>query len=107
MAETTRALERGKMNTEEKECTIVDYHPLTKDEIAELLRTAQASQGDATLLAQIQIRLSQGIRGMTSPHPTDGPVKERNSRLNELYVNRYREGPTTQLVNMLYALMGD
>ena len=44
-----------------------NYHPLTKDEVAELLKLARETK-DARKLFQIQVRLGQGIIGAVCPH---------------------------------------
>ena len=44
-----------------------DYHPLTKDEIRQLLILASTSRYNPTF-SQIQCRLVQGIPGIKCPH---------------------------------------
>src|SRR5438094_4732336 len=72
-----------------------DYYPLTTQEVIELLSTAIALNDHASShpqeatqgIASIQIRLGQGIPGMTVPYELDGPVAEKHNTLDETYVN--------------------
>ena len=86
-----------------------DYHPLTWMEIAELLITAAKSriEGDHTTVSVIQVRLVQGIIGMTCPRPVTGRIAEKMNRLEELYVERYIEGGIPEIVDELHSIMTD
>ncbi len=49
-----------------------DHHPLTRQEIAELLDEAKTSTNPLT--SQIQVRLCQGIPGYVCPRVIEGPL---------------------------------
>lgn len=87
--------------------TVSDYQPLSKDEIASLLLTA--STADHRLANQIQIRLTQGIRGILCPRQIDGEVARRSAELESLYVetleNEPSELPKSSMVERFYKLM--
>lgn len=63
---------------------VSDHHPLTTDEIRELLTIARTA--DYTVHPDIQKRLVQGIPGITCPQATSGPVHKKDARLSEIYV---------------------
>lgn len=81
---------------------VVDYHPLTTQEVIDLLETARAtavhidSNPDKATqtIASIQIRLGQGIPGATCPAQIDGPVAEKQNALDHAYVG-WLENPIT------------
>lgn len=64
--------------------TVSDYHPLTFDELVELL--AIAIVADVQTFSSIQVRLGQAIPGMICPHPIDGEVAKRSVVLDSLFV---------------------
>ncbi|MDQ1283717.1 MAG: hypothetical protein QG620_65 [Patescibacteria group bacterium] len=82
-----------------------DYHPLTRSEIADLLNFARDHENDGIAVSKAQVRLIQGIPGMTCPRAIDNNVAEREARLSEIFVNRYRLGGTDDLVDAIEMLM--
>ena len=80
-----------------------DYHPLNKEEIADLLNEAKTAKG--ILYSQIQIRLCQGIPGYVCPRIIDGPVADKESQINALYIEKSREGASPETVEQFYAIM--
>lgn len=74
--------------------TIADHHPLTTQEVIDLLETARATKDhvdfnprEATqIIASIQVRLGQGIPGLTCPRPIDGEVSKKLNALDHAYV---------------------
>lgn len=92
--------EQGKVR---KDQTVSDYHPLTKQEIADLLRVAQTA--DPSTANSIQFRLCQGIKGQECPRPISGRVAQRESEISSLYVANFQKGADPTLVNRFYDLM--
>ena len=92
-----------------------DYHPLSWTEIAELLITAAKSkiEGDYRTVSVIQVRLVQGIVGMTCPRPGPNGYGEREvigqkmQELETLYMEKYTRGGTPEVVDKLYSIMTD
>jgi hypothetical protein len=80
-----------------------NHYPLTKEEIAELLKEAQTSKNPLT--SQIQIRLCQGIPGYVCPKAIDGPVSDKENEISELYVENYRKGADPELVEKIYTIL--
>jgi hypothetical protein len=73
---------------------VADHYPLTTQEVIDLLETARATkdhiyfnpmEGTRTI-ASIQVRLAQGIPGLTCPRQIDGPVAEKMNALDHAYV---------------------
>lgn len=83
---------------------VPDYHPLSKEQVASLLDKASRSN-DVSYISSIQVRLAQGIRGMVCPRDIDGEASEKNRKLDELFVGRYKKGSSPQLVERLFGLM--
>ena len=80
--------ESGKVEPGQK-CS--DYHPLTRDEIEELLEMALTDRCPQTR-ARVQVRLEQGIPGMTCPRPDlDSPLADATAELDRLYVELMRQ----------------
>lgn len=69
-----------------------EHHPLTPEEVRALLETAAASD-DWRERNNIQIRLTQGVRGITCPHPAEGDVARRMSAVGRLYVETVEADP--------------
>lgn len=86
-----------------------DYHPLTWMEVAKLLITAAKSgyREDYVTVSIIQVRLTQGIVGMTCPRPIKGEIARKEYQLNTLYMERYIEGGIPEIVDELYSIMTD
>jgi hypothetical protein len=85
--------------------TVPDYHPLTRDEIWQLLTLAAATS--ISLRGKIQVRLYQGITGMTCPRPIEGSVAKRQSAVDvlyDLYVENCSHYPTDAIDVALSAL---
>lgn len=87
---------------------VPDYHPLSREEISQLLEMAKnlnpVKEWDK--LAQIRVRLGQGIMGMTCPRPMDDRQVARNLfRMEKLFVKRHSEGATSDLVGAFDALL--
>lgn len=58
---------------------INDYHPLTKDQINELLRYGiLCKNNNFKLFSILQCKLIQGIKGMVCPHPIVGIIAEKS-----------------------------
>lgn len=87
---------------------VPDYHSLTRDEIKELLEMAKALNPvmETGKLSQIQVRLNQGIMGMTCPRPADSRQVANNMFLvDKLFTNRFAEGATPDLVDAFDSLL--
>lgn len=82
-----------------------DHHPLSTQEIAELLDFARDHKGNGCAVAKVQIRLCQGIPGMTCPRPERNEAARRLARLTEIFMNRYEEGGTPDLVKAIESAM--
>ncbi len=80
-----------------------DHHPLTREEIATLLEEAKTAK--EPIISLIQIRLCQGIPGYVCPRHIDGPVAEKETEIDELYVRNYRRGADPAIVQQLYQIM--
>jgi len=79
------------------------YSPLSLDEVKRLLLLASRS-ADVQLLTTIQVRLTNGIRGMKCPRQISGTVAERSQRINQIYVYTAPAGLPTK-AKLIYALM--
>jgi hypothetical protein len=77
---------------------------LTRDQVQSLLEAASATD-DYVQVAKIQCRLSDAVKGMTSPRPIDGPVAKRSAELNRVYVNGSRDGNLMELTDRIYDLI--
>lgn len=84
---------------------VSDYHPLTREAIADLLIAAQEQRDDVQIVSSIQVRLCQGIVGFECPHLIEGPIAEAQYRISKLYMQWYEQGADPGLVEELYALM--
>ena len=87
-----------------------DYHPLTKEEVAKFLdetfevaRTGQG--GDIHKIYAIQIRLIQGIVGMTCPMPTCGEVHDKWQQVRSLHIEVIQNGSNSAVVEQMYKIM--
>lgn len=85
--------------------TVNDYYPLTKTEISKLLATAANNQGNLSLISEVQVRLNQGITGITCPRPITGKVANKLKELDNIFVKEYERGPSHDLVDKLYKIM--
>lgn len=85
--------------------TVVDHHPLSKDEVKMLLIAARRTQGDGVALAHIQVRMCQAVVGMTYPRPIDGDVARRDNEIQTILVQRPQV--TDELVEQIYGLLQD
>ncbi len=63
--------------------TVSDYHPLTRDELRELLAVALSDRSTAS---DVQCRIVQGIPGIVCPHEIDGEVAKRMNKVEEIFV---------------------
>lgn len=79
-----------------------DYYPLSRDEIKKLLDMAASDPESAS---EIQVRLVQGIKGMTCPRPVTGPVAQKMGKLERIFVDRFHLGGTPDLVEAIMMLM--
>lgn len=82
-----------------------DHYPLNKEEIANLLKTAAQNWNDPTIVSEIQIRLNQGIVGITCPRPIKGKVAEKLIEMDRLFMKKYKEGSSPETVNRPYQIM--
>ena len=71
---------------------VSDYHPLSKEEIAHLLKTAVKNKGNVMKVSEVQVRLDQGIVGITCPRPVTGKVAKKLNELDSLFIEKYKEG---------------
>ncbi len=106
--------------------TFPDYHPITEEQVAELLRNTQRIKGleresfqeesgseivVAATLSSILARLKQGIEGMTCPSPGSGPISRKSYELADFFVKNIQEkdlkgeGDDPKLVKRLYQLI--
>ena len=83
--------------------TVADYHPLSTQEVIELLQAAiglkdhadRSPHGATQGIASIQVRLTQGIPGMTCPRPYDDSVVcEKMNALDSAYVDWIQDPDT-------------
>ncbi len=77
-------LEYGRME-------VNDHFPLHLPEIVQLLQAAHDAVRDyphayVRVCSSIQCRLTQGVHGLTSPHPLDTPIAKRMYRIDREYV---------------------
>lgn len=64
---------------------VPDYHPLSEEEIFELLQIA--SRSDCRVKGSIQARLAQGIKGQVTPRLNDDGILDRKETyLDSLFV---------------------
>lgn len=96
------AHEIGEAGTNE---TVSDYHPLTKEEIYKLLITASSNRGDAVAVSEVQVRLDQGIVGITCPRPIAGNVAKKLNELDRTFIELYEKRPTPDTADKLYKIM--
>lgn len=84
---------------------VSDYHPLTEEEIYKLLITASSNRGDAVAISEIQVRLDQGIVGITCPRPITGNVAKKLNELDRTFIEDYEKRPTHNTADKLYKIM--
>jgi hypothetical protein len=78
------------------------YEPLSPEQVAVLLDEAARSAGDYVRVSRIQIRLGRGMQG---GRDCPCPAQQRMTDLNQLFVDRYREGAAPGLAAELCRLM--
>jgi hypothetical protein len=100
---------------------VADHYPLTTQEVIDMLETARATKDhidfnprEATqTIASIQVRLAQGIPGLTCPRQIDGPVAEKKmNALDNAYVDWiqnpdtlfFKEVPLTESTDIVVTL---
>ena len=102
-----------------------DHYPLTVSEICAMLEAARFAkkwiksnpEEGTQQIANIQVRLGQGIPGMICPRPIDGEVADRLHDLDSAYVAWIQDPqtmflkdrdikPTDEIVARLCGLMG-
>jgi hypothetical protein len=85
--------------------TVPDYYPLTRGEIGRLVSIALAGSLTAPryfTTSTVQVRLTQGISGMTCPRPADGEVAERMHAMDSLFIEwMHAPGNVVELINSL------
>jgi hypothetical protein len=88
---------------------VSDYHPLTVEQIEDLLRKAIAHKEaqDARSENSVLHRLVQGIQGIECPYRDDGPVADKQSLIYEkaLACIKQRNQDITTLAKELHAIM--
>lgn len=82
---------------------LANHHPLSKEEIAELLKLAKNSKHPLT--SHIQDRLNQGIVGMVCPRPTTDKMAEKARELNSFFVKVLRKGAKPAHVERFHQIM--
>lgn len=88
--------------------TLPDYHPLSFEDIVELLTLAQTSPEKRL---DIHLRMVQGIQGQVSPHEIEGTIATIQPLVEELIVNRFdprlifQDIPILVFAAMLYPLL--
>ncbi len=80
-----------------------DYHPLTMQEIVALLEIAV--RADAFTVSSIQVRLEQGIVGVTCPDIPESEAVRRQGLLDTCYMAHYWRGADPALVQYLFDCM--
>jgi hypothetical protein len=85
---------------------ITDYEPLSRDGVASLLNEA-AWAPDVYTVAALQCRLGRAVPGHTCPGQVDGPAADQETRLYALFVDRYREGGTPELVGAVWSILAE
>jgi hypothetical protein len=83
--------------------TVSDYYPLSRDEVVTLLEEAKSG---GRIVSEVQVRLNQGIKGMTCPRPIVGDVAERSNKLDQFYVDNYEYGAIPRVVDTIMDLLG-
>lgn len=79
--------------------TASDYHPLTREDIAVLLKEVRLNGREC--FRAVLVRLCQGIPGMVCPPPTSGPVAMRAERLRDLLAREGRKDPLPDVINRI------
>lgn len=82
-----------------------NHHPLTRDEIVELLDFARDHKEDVVAVSKAQVRLIQGIPGVTCPSSTDDEVARKKAKLNQIFVDRFELGGAPDLVEVIESFM--
>lgn len=85
--------------------TVSDHYLLNKTEITKLLIYAAKNLRNPAIVSGVQVRLTQGIKGMTCPRPIKGTVAKKMSKLDALFMERYTEGGIPEIVDKLYKIM--
>lgn len=87
-----------------------NHHPLSRFDVAGLLREAAAISPDdesgSTKIARIQQRLYQAIPEMSVIQPIVGPIADKKNQLGELFLQEYHRGDDPALVDEIYELLG-
>lgn len=81
---------------------VPDYHPLSMDELKELITIAFNDKSKAN---DIQCRLVQAIPGHMCPHLIEGPVAKKQNKLEETYVDALGNGGGDDLVNTIAKIL--
>ena len=92
----------GKIPTSE---TVSDYYPLNKEEISKLLTIAANNKGNVKLVSEVQVRLDQGIVGITCPRPITGKEAEKLKELDNIFIEEYEKKVSPDTVDKLYKIM--
>lgn len=82
-----------------------NYHPLSREEIVRLLDFARGHMEDGIAIAAVEVRLCQGIPGMTCPRPMRDAVAEKSVELNRVFMDWYESGGASDIVEALGSLM--
>lgn len=83
---------------------VADYHPLTVEELRELLTIARSAIHDVQV--DICCRIEQAIPGMTCPSPMLGPVAELDAELLRVYTDWSESSdPVESVMDRIAALL--
>lgn len=89
-----------------------DYHPLTFEEVVDLLKQTQdyAKKDDWATVNSIHGRIDQGIKGMWCPKDIEGDVSDRQYAIGCIFVKDFDKRNASperirELAQEIYSLM--
>jgi len=77
---------------------VADYHPLTREQVAELLEFGYRHRQEGDAYASMCERLAQAIPGMTCQPPEDGETADKLHGLEQLLADSRYKAITPALV---------
>jgi len=91
---------------------VADYHPLKLEEVLAMIQIAchcdpLKSKEAAAQISEIQVRLNQGIMGMTCPGPNEGEIAARCAKVDDLFMRVIDKGCPLDMSQalLIYELM--
>ncbi len=80
-----RAMYHIEVPMPDRHATYNSHFPLQREEIVNLLTVARQNAHTFRILNDIQLRISQGVRGLVVPYEIDTPIAYRHSRIEYEY----------------------